>query len=109
MKSQSLLNAALAATDPLKGPEAGALQVALRLLQAGTEPHGIINAMVERDECCFEATEQRSPAAIAAVENAVTLIPLLAAAGDKPSPEARASARYNCAPQVQKSLSDVCS
>lgn len=104
----NLQAAVLAATDPLHGPVVGAMQRALLLLQHGADPRGTIDAMIERDECFFESTDQNSPAYQSAVANEIILIQMLANAGATLSRESYDSARYNCAPCVQTVLRSIC-
>lgn len=94
----------LAATDSLHLPPSNTMATARRLIRQASHVHGIMDAMVERDECYFEAVQRHSPAYLAAVQHALELIPLLAAAGDYPAPHALASARYNCDPLIQQAL-----
>lgn len=99
-----LRDAVLAATDPLHLPVHNAVDKACQLIRQETQVRGIIDAMIERDECYFEAIQRESPAYHAAVHHALELIPLLIAAGDSPSPQALASARYNCDPLIQQAI-----
>lgn len=99
-----LEEAVLAATDPLVGPESGAMEKALELLQKGTCADFIPDAMVDRDEIVFEAVD--TPDA-EAVRNATELIPLLGKAGAYISEDALESARYNCPPSIQEALSKL--
>lgn len=94
----------LAATDPLHLPPYNTMATARRLIRQASHVHGIIDAMIERDECYFEAVQLHSPAYLTAVQHALELIPLLAAAGDCPTPHALDSARYNCDPLIQQAL-----
>ena len=99
-----LEEAVLAATDPLVGPESGAMEKALLLLNKGTCADFIPDAMVERDELVFEAVDTPDSEA---VQNAIQLIPLLGKAGAYISEDALKSARYNCPPSIQEALSKL--
>lgn len=81
--------------------------VVLSLLNQGACAYGIMDAMVARDEWYFEAVRQDSLVYRTAVRRAVQVIPLLAAHGDKISPGAFQSAKYNCDPAVQRALQAV--
>lgn len=96
-----LEEAVLTATDPLTGPEAGAMEKALELLNNGTCADYIPDAMVERDELKFEAVGTPHPEA---VQNALKLIALMEQSGTCISANALASARYNCPPAIQEAL-----
>lgn len=96
-----LEEAVLAATDPLTGPEAGAMEKALRLLNNGTCADYIPDAMVARDELKFEAVDTPHPEA---VQNALELIALMEQSGTCISAGSLASARYNCSPAIQEAL-----
>lgn len=98
---EQLTTAVLAATDPLHGPQEGAMAAALELLRSGALAQGTADEMVRRDEIFFEAVNIPHPAAVA---NAVQLIHLLAEAGDTLSEAAAHSALYNCPPPVQEAL-----
>ena len=99
-----LEEAVLAATDPLIGPENGAMERALHLLNKGTCADFIPDAMVDRDEIKFEAVDTPNSEA---VQNAIQLIPLLGKAGAYISEDALKSARYNCPPSIQEALSKL--
>ena len=99
-----LEEAVLAATDPLVGPESGAMEKALLLLNKGTCADFIPDAMVDRDESKFEAVDTPDAEAI---RNATELIPLLGKAGAYISEDALKSARYNCPPSIQEALSKL--
>lgn len=99
-----LEEAVLAATDPLAGPESGAMEKALVLLNKGTCADFIPDAMVDRDELVFEAV---NPPDSQAIRNAVELIPMLGKAGAYISEDALESARYNCPPAIQEALSKL--
>lgn len=96
-----LEEAVLAATNPLSGPEEGAMEKARRLLKKGTYAAYIPDAMVERDELLFEAVDTPNPQA---VKNAQELLPLLGKAGASISQAALDSSRYNCPPVIQEEL-----
>lgn len=99
--------AVLSATDTISPRQGDALPIVRLLLQHGAEAKGCLNAIVERHELNFEATDRDSPAYSTAVAHAVELIPLLSAAGDTISAEALSSARYNCDPAIQQALRQV--
>lgn len=99
-----LEEAVLAATDPLAGPESGAMEKALVLLNKGTCADFIPDAMVDRDELVFEAVNTPDSEAI---RNAVELIPMLGKAGAYISEDALKSARYNCPPAIQEELNKL--
>lgn len=103
MRSE-LEEAVLAATDPLHGPEPGAMQKACRLLARGTRADYIPEAMVARDELFFEAVGTPHKEA---VDNAVYLIPLLGGAGATINQETLQSAGYNCPPAIQAELNKL--
>ena len=96
-----LEEAVLAATDPLAGPEDGAMEKALQLLKQGTPADYIADALVSRDELVFQAVETPNPQAVA---NALELLPLLAKAGAGISRDSLDSAKYNCPPAIQAEL-----
>lgn len=99
--------AVLSATDTIHPRQGDALPIVHLLLQHGADAKGCLNAIVERHELNFEATDRDSPAYSTAVAHAVELIPLLSAAGDTISAEALSSARYNCDPAIQQALMQV--
>ncbi|MBQ3240955.1 MAG: hypothetical protein IJB00_07215 [Akkermansia sp.] len=99
--------AVLSATDTIFPRQGDALPIVRLLLQHGADAKGCLNAIVERHELNFEATDRNSPAYSTAVDHAVELIPLLSAAGDTISAEALSSARYNCDPAIQQALRQV--
>ena len=99
--------AILSATDTISPRQGDALPIVRLLLQHGADARGCLNAIVERHELNFEATDRDSPAYSTAVAHAVELIPLLSAAGDTISAEALSSARYNCDPAIQQALMQV--
>lgn len=99
--------AVLAATDSIHPQQGNPLSISRLLLQNGADATGCLNAMVEQHELYFEATDRDSPIYQTAVAHAVELIPLLAAAGDTVSKEARDSARYNCDVAIQRVLAHV--
>ena len=99
--------AVLSATDTISPRQGDALPIVRLLLQHGADARGCLNAIVERHELNFEATDRDSPAYSTAVAHAVELIPLLSAAGDTISAEALSSARYNCDPAIQQALRQV--
>ena len=99
--------AVLSATDTISPRQGDALPIVRLLLQHGADARGCLNAIVERHELNFEATDRDSPAYSTAVAHSVELIPLLSAAGDTISAEALSSARYNCAPAIQQALMQV--
>ncbi len=99
--------AVLNATDTIQLRQGDALPIARLLLQHGADAKGCLNAIVERHELNFEATDRDSPSYSTAVAHAVELIPLLSAAGDTISAEALSSARYNCDPAIQQALMQV--
>lgn len=103
MRSE-LEEAVLAATDPLHGPEPGAMEKACRLLARGTRADYIPEAMVARDELFFEAVGTPHKEA---VTNAVYLIPLLGGAGATINQETLKSAAYNCSPAIQAELNKL--
>lgn len=94
----------LRATDPLHPCDEQAAHLAQILLAQGEKAHGCLNAIVERDELYFEATDPQSPHYAAAIQNALVLIPLLRTAGDRLSDQHFSSAKYNCAPAIQALL-----
>lgn len=103
MRSE-LEEAVLAATDPLQGPEPGAMDKACNLLARGTRADYIPEAMVARDELYFQAIGTPHQEA---VDNAVRLIPLLAAAGASITQDTLNSSKYNCPPAIQAELNKL--